>query len=274
MTIKYDLLVVDLDGTIVDARGKISDADKAAIAAAQAKGVRVALSTGRVVDACRKYIAELGLDGVHIFFDGALVYDLSHKQAVYTQPIKKETLKSAITFAREKGVYLELYALDRFFVEEINWSDKIHREFFGLESTLTNFDDVAGQETIIKCELMIHNDEEEAKARRFMDHFYDVLRGSIARTPAFPDVRFVNVLDPSVSKGVALERLADHFGIGLDRVMAIGDGSNDLPLLEKAGLKIAMGNARDELKAIADHITLSIEESGAAAAIERFLLKD
>ncbi len=272
MTSNYDLLVVDMDGTIVDARGKISEADKAAIAAAQAKGVRVALSTGRVIDACRKYIAELGLDGVHIFFDGALVYDLTHKNAVYTQPVKNEILEAAIAFARENGIYLELYALDRFFVEEINWSDKIHREFFGLESVLTNFDDVIGRETIIKCELMIYNDEEEAKARLFMDYFNGVLRGSIARTPAYPDVRFVNVLDPAVSKGVALEKLAEHFGISLDRVMAIGDGSNDIPLLEKAGLKIAMGNARDELKAIADHITKSVDESGAAAAIDCFIL--
>jgi len=142
-----------------------------------------------------------------------------------------------------------------------------------LQSTLANFDDIIGRETIIKCELMIHNDEEEVKARLFMDHFTGMLRGSIARTPAFPDVRFVNVVDPAVSKGTALEKLAWHFGISLDRVMAIGDGSNDVPLLEKAGLAIAMGNGVDELKAIADHVTLSVDESGAAAAIERFILR-
>ncbi len=269
---KYDLLVVDLDGTIVDASGKISEADKAAIAAAQASGVRVALSTGRVVDACRKFIAELKLDGIHIFFDGALVYDLSHQRILYAQPVNPETLKAAVAYAREHDVYLELYALDRYFVEEINWADKIHREFFGLSSTLANFDEIISNETIIKCELMIYNDIEEARARMFMDHFKGVLRGSIARTPAFPDVRFVNVVDPAVSKGVALEKLAGYFGIGLDRVMAIGDGSNDIPLLEKAGLAIAMGNAQEELKAIADEVTLGVDESGAAAAIEKYLL--
>ena len=274
MTAKYELLVVDLDGTIVDARGQISVADKKAIAAAQARGVRIAVSTGRVVDACRKMITELKLDGVHIFFDGALVYDPGQKRTVYAQPIKPETLKSAVSFARENDIYLELYALDRYFVEKITWADKIHREFFGLGSTLADFDDVVSRDTIIKCELMIHNDEEDAKAQLFLDHFKGVLRGSIARTPAYPGVRFANVIDPAVSKGVALEKLAAHFGIGLEKVMAIGDGSNDLPLLEKAGLKIAMGNARDELKAIADHITLSIDESGVAAAIERYLLTE
>ncbi|TFG44985.1 MAG: HAD family phosphatase, partial [Dehalococcoidia bacterium] len=118
MNRKYELLVVDIDGTLVDARGRISDADKKAIAAARAKGVNVALSTGRVIDACRGIIAELGLDGVHIFFDGALVYDLSHRETVYVQPIQTETLKSAVAFARANQVYLELYAIDRYFVEE------------------------------------------------------------------------------------------------------------------------------------------------------------
>jgi Cof subfamily protein (haloacid dehalogenase superfamily) len=270
---QYELLVIDMDGTIVNADGKISEADKKAIAAAQARGVRVALSTGRVVDACRKYIAELGLDGVHIFFDGALVYDLSHKKSIYSRPIKTETLKAAVEFARENKIYLELYAIDRYFVEEINWADNIHREFFGLHSTLTNFDEIVGRETIIKCELMVHNDEEEAKHQLFMEHFKDKLRGSVARTPAYPEVRFVNIVDPRVNKGSALEKLAEYFGVSLDRVMAIGDGTNDLPLLEKAGLKIAMGNARDELKAIADYVTRSVDESGSAAAIELFLLK-
>jgi hypothetical protein len=268
----YKLLVVDMDGTIVDAHGKISEADKKAIASAQAQGVRVALSTGRVVDACRKYVAELGLDGVHIFFDGALVYDLSHKETIYSQPIKPETLKAAVGFARKSNIYLELYAIDRYFVEEINWADKIHREFFGLHSTLTNFDEIVSSDTIIKCELMVHNDEEEVKHQLFMEHFSGKLRGSVARTPAYPEVRFVNVVDPRVNKGSALEKLATHFGISLDKIMAIGDGTNDIPLLEKAGLKIAMGNARNELKDIADYVTLPVDESGVAAAIEHFLL--
>ncbi|MEN8614799.1 Cof-type HAD-IIB family hydrolase [Dehalogenimonas sp. THU2] len=268
----YELLVLDLDGTLVDARGRISEADKRAVASAQARGVKVALSTGRVIDACRGFIAELGLDGVHIFFDGALVYDLSRRETVYVQPVDNETLKFAVAFARENDIYLELYAIDRYFVEEITWADAVHREFFGLESTLADFDDIIGRETVIKCELMVHNDVEDAKARLFMDHFDGRLRGSDARTPAYPDMRFVNVVDPGVSKGVALKKLAEHFGIGLDRVMAVGDGTNDLPLLEKAGLKVAMGNAREELKAVADHITKSVDESGVGAAIKCFIL--
>jgi hypothetical protein len=75
-----------------------------------------------------------------------------------------------------------------------------------------------------------------------------------------------------VSKGRALEALASYLGISLAEVMAIGDGINDIPLLSVAGLAIAMGNAPDEVKAVADYITLDVDHSGVAAAIEKFLL--
>ncbi len=197
---------------------------------------------------------------------------MSRGETVYIQPIQPETLKSAVAFASANNIYLELYALDRYFVKEITWADDVHRKFFGLKSTLADLADVASREIIIKCELMIHNDKEEAQSSIFMDNFKGLLCGTIARTPAYPDMKFVNVVDPAVSKGSGLVQLAGHLGIGLDQVMAIGDGTNDLTLLEKAGFKVAMGNARDELKAAADYVTLSVEDSGVAAAIKRFIL--
>ena len=272
MTRKYELVVIDLDGTLVDAAGNISKADISAVKAAQAAGTRVAIATGRVIDACRRHLRELELGGAHIFFDGALVYDISRGETIYAQPIKPQTLKSAVNFASANDIYLELYALDRYFVKEITWADEIHRQFFGLKSTLADLDDIASHEMIIKCELMIHNDKEETQANMFMDNFKGLLCGTTARTPAYPEMKFVNVVDPAVSKGSGLEQLSGHLGIGLDRVLAIGDGTNDLTLLEKAGFKVAMGNARDELKAVADHVTLSVEDSGVAAAIKRFIL--
>ena len=74
------------------------------------------------------------------------------------------------------------------------------------------------------------------------------------------------------TKGKALEKLAYHLGFSLAEVVAVGDGSNDISLLSTAGLGIAMGNAHEEVKKVADHITLNVEEHGLAAAIKRFLV--
>ena len=111
-----------------------------------------------------------------------------------------------------------------------------------------------------------------AQARSFRLHFDHSFHFSVARSPAFPDVEFTNVVAPEVDKGKALEALASHLGVSLGEVAAIGDGTNDIPLLSLAGLAIAMGNAPDEVKAVAGYITLDVDHSGLAAAIERFLL--
>ena len=114
--------------------------------------------------------------------------------------------------------------------------------------------------------------EEAAKAKHFCRHFEDSLHFSWARTPAYAGVDFINVLAPEVSKGKALEALALYLGVAMSDVMAVGDGPNDIPLLSAAGLAVAMGNAMDELRAVADYVTLDVKHSGLAAAVEKFLL--
>ena len=92
------------------------------------------------------------------------------------------------------------------------------------------------------------------------------------KSPSFPDVEFINILAPEVSKGRALEALASHLGVSLSEVAAIGDGTNDIPLFSLAGLAVAMDNAPDEVKAVAHYTTLDVDRSGLAAAVKKFLL--
>ena len=91
-------------------------------------------------------------------------------------------------------------------------------------------------------------------------------------TPAYPDVDFINVVSPKVSKGKALEELCAFYRVPLSQVVAIGDGANDLSLLKMAGLAVAMGNSVDELKSIADVITEDVDHNGVAEIIKRFLV--
>ena len=127
-------------------------------------------------------------------------------------------------------------------------------------------------ETIIKGGLVTTSAEEAAKASLFRRSFGDSLHFSVARTPTYPDVEFINVLAPQVSKGEALKVLAAHYGMTMAEVMAVGDGTNDISLLSSAGLAVAMGNAPDEVAAVADYTTLDVDHSGLAVAIGKFLL--
>lgn len=128
------------------------------------------------------------------------------------------------------------------------------------------------KERIVKGGLTLSSPEEVARAESFCLRFKDSLRFSWAKTPAYPDIDFVNIIHPEVSKGKALTALTSYMGISLGEVVAVGDGVNDLPFLSVAGLAIVMGNAPDEVKKVADYVTLDVDKSGLAVAINRFLL--
>jgi Cof subfamily protein (haloacid dehalogenase superfamily) len=267
---KYRLLVVDIDGTLIGKDGSISPEDGEALTKARQSGIKVSLSTGRAAQSCLPIIKQLALDGYHIFFDGALVSNFDEE--VYAEPLDRVVVRKAIEFARQKDIYLELYSANRFFVKQETWATKIHREFFHIEPTLVDFTGLWERERIIKGGLVTASPEEEAKVKTFRLQFERSLHFSLARSPAYPGVEFTNVVSLGVSKGKALAALASHLGISMAEVMAIGDGTNDIQLLSAAGLAVAMGNAPDEVKAVADQVTLDVEHSGLAAAVKKFLL--
>ncbi len=268
----YKLLLVDIDGTLVGGEKTISAANREALAQVRRSGIEVSLSTGRSLKSCRNILAQLTLDGYHIFFDGALVSRADLSVEVYAQPLDKPLVKEMINFAEQHGIDLELFSTTQYFARRENWSTQAHREFFGIDATVQDFADLWTRERIIKCGLVTTTPQEEALAEKLNHHFGDALHFSRARTPVYPGVIFNNILAAGVSKGTALHALTAHLGISPAEVMAIGDGSNDISLLSTVGLAIAMGNAPDEVKSVAHHVTLDVDRNGLAAAIHQFLL--
>lgn len=167
---------------------------------------------------------------------------------------------------------LDLFSKNRFFVIEESWRTKIRSDFFGITATVADLRTIWKKEKIIKGGIAIKTSAEIAAVKKFAARFAKQLNMTWTVTPAFPDVQFVNITDSGSSKGRGLEALCSHQGISSEQVCAIGDGLNDISLLSTAGLAIAMQNAPDELKAVADYITGNVENFGVAEAIKRFLL--
>ncbi len=268
----YKLLVIDIDGTLLGKDRGISMEDREALAKACDLGMQVSLSTGRAARACLNILNQLSLDGCHIFFDGALVSGLEQGKEVYVQPISEVVLRQMVEFAHLHNIDLELYSVTNYFAERETWSTAAHRQFFDIEPIIVDFNGLWEQERIIKGGLVATTPEGVAKAGDFCRQFGDSLSFSWVRTPAYPGVDFVNIVAPEVSKGKALEVLASYLGISLAEVIAVGDGRNDMSVLTLAGLAIAMGNAPDEVKEIADYVTLDVDQSGLAAAVTKILL--
>jgi len=242
-----------------------------ALTEARDLGMQVSLSTGRALKASLNIIDQLSLDSYHISFDGALVSSPKLGEEVYARPISKAIVQQMVEFAHSHGIDLELYSATHYFAGRETWSTEAHRQFFGIEPAIVDFTGIWERERIIKG-LVATIPQENTKTKSFRRQFADSLHFSEARTPAYPDVVFINILAQEVSKGKALEALASHLEVSLAEVMAVGDGTNDISLLSTAGLAIAMGNAPGEVKAVADYITLDVNHSGLAAAIKKFLL--
>lgn len=268
----YKLLVVDVDGTLLGRKGTISAENKKALAQAREAGILVSLSTGRAMQGCLSIINQLSLDGYHIFFDGALVAEPSTGEEVYFSSISRALVKEMVDFVHQQEINLELYSATHYFVEKESWSSDIRYQYFELQPTIVDFAQVWQKERVLKGTLVVLSAEEKAKAEKFRLHFAHRLTFTKTKTPAYPEVDFINILAPGVSKKRALAILAHRLDVSLEEVMAIGDGANDVSLLSSVGLAVAMGNAVEELKAVAHYITLDVEQGGVATAVKRFLL--
>jgi Cof subfamily protein (haloacid dehalogenase superfamily) len=270
---KYKLLVSDIDGTITDGNGVISDVDFKAVRDLQQAGITLSLCTGRAARGCQKVLERLSPDGFHIFFDGALVCNADQSVVIYARPITKDLLMEICDIAHSYGMTLELFSKAQFFVECESPLAKVHSELMNFNCTATNFTTLYNRESIIMGCLVIPAVEEK-KFKLLFSKFEKNLKVkfSWAMNPAQPNIRFANIIMNDVSKGKALEALCSHMGLKIEETAAIGDGVNDISLLSAAGLALAMQNAPPELKAVADYVTGDIEHHGFAQAVRKFLL--
>jgi Cof subfamily protein (haloacid dehalogenase superfamily) len=271
-TPRYRLLVIDVDGTLINSEGEITPGNLHALERARDSGVHIALCTGRSVTSCRRYLERLGLDSYHIFFDGAVVGSPSTGRHIYAEAIEPPLVREMIEFAAANDIDIELSTVDRYFSPRETWSTDIKRRYFDIETFIGDLTGLWEREKIVRGDLIIRTGPEKEKAGRFTRYFDGRLQFTEAHTPRYPDVTFINATALGMSKGRALEALAAHLGISLGEVMAVGDWLNDIPLLRTAGLGVAMGNAHEELKKIADYVTGDVEDDGLAAAVDKFLL--
>lgn len=252
-------------------QGTVSNEDKKALARVVSSGIKVSLASGRSVTACLPIINDLGLDGFHTTFDGALISDPKLNHEVFAEPISEGMVAKIIDFTHDSGINIELYSDNRLFIERDSWTANVRRQMFNAQPVITDFALIEREERIIKGTIVARTAGEKAKAASFRQCFGETLSFSTNRTPALPGVDFVNVLAPGVSKGNALEILTSFLDIRLAEVMAVGDGPNDASILSKVGFAVAMGDASEELKGIAHHVTLDAEHSGVAKAVNRIL---
>jgi len=263
------LLAVDLDGTIVADLSTVSGRVRAALQQAMARGVTIALATGREYAVTARFARQLKTNGPLICYQGGLVRDPRTGRTLLAHFIPADLSRRVIKFARARKLPMLLYTADEAFAELPTPLMRRTFERAGSPfSLVNNLLAVLNDETLPLKFLFIQPERESAGVRRQLQTtFGDAL--TITQSHA----TMVEATPPGVSKGAALRALAEHLGIPLSQTVAIGDQDNDAAMLSIAGLGIAMGNASARAKEAADVIAPPLSEDGAAWAIERYVLR-
>jgi Cof subfamily protein (haloacid dehalogenase superfamily) len=261
------LLAVDLDGTLVEPRKPVRQAVIDAVNRAQAAGVRATIVTGRMYVGAKPFADALSLDGPIVLYQGAVLADARTGRFEREVSLPNAVALRIYAAAKEHGLHVQFYRDDKFYVENDNAYARLYARTSGtLPVVVASLpEEFAGRDST-KVNVVTDPD----KTPEVLALMERVCGPDAYVTRSNPE--FVEMLNPAVDKGVALRLVAEGFGIPMDRVMAIGDSYNDLPLLRAAGFAVAMGSAPDELKMEADAVVGDVEHDGVAEAIERFVL--
>jgi Cof subfamily protein (haloacid dehalogenase superfamily) len=260
------LVVCDLDGTIVGSSGQVPECVWQAVTNLREAGVRVALATGRPNQGLSQKIAQqLGANHPHVFQSGALIA-YPGGEATQVTALKESVTKLLVHRARELGLVLELYTPNALFIERKTPLGTAHAKLLGVKAIVRDLLEVAQSEPVIRAQWIVTTPQ--------LEQIEDLARGEVqystASSPAVPEAKFVSVTKAGISKGSALRTLAEGLKVDLQNLIAVGDSSGDVPMLELAGHPFVMANADRELKE--RYRTVGhVEECGVVEALEQAL---
>ncbi|MGH9845516.1 MAG: Cof-type HAD-IIB family hydrolase [Blastocatellia bacterium] len=273
------LLALDIDGTLLTSRGELTTRNQEAIAQARRQGVHIVLLTGRRFGSAYQLLQELQFDVPLISHNGALTKDTRTLETLDVYPLEVEIAHGVIRTAREFGADMiccrdEARGPGKMVVEGVSETNVVlHRYLVKYRDAVVEVDDLLASIAEPPIQVMFSGRCAQ------MDEFAGVLQQAMGdrirlfktRYPA-ADLTILDALSARASKGNSLTRVAEQLGIAREQVMAVGDNHNDLPMLHYAGLGVVMANAEEELKQLGFAETASNEESGVAAAIEKYIL--
>ncbi|MDD4600636.1 Sugar phosphatase YidA [bioreactor metagenome] len=261
------LVAVDLDDTLLDKSNQVSPHTREIIRQAVAQGVTVTVATGRMYQSAVRFARQLKIDVPIITYNGALIKSCLSEEVLYEQPIELETARGVLELFKSRGWYVQSYIDDVLCVEKINDKVRCYEKIIDVKAEAIGAALYAPPKAPTKL-LTIGEPAEleviwQVVAEQFGDRLY------ITKSKA----NYLEMAHPSVNKGQALRFLAAKLGITREQVMAVGDSLNDLDMIEYAGWGVAMGNAAERVKAVAQAVTLRNDEDGVAEAIRRFALR-
>jgi Cof subfamily protein (haloacid dehalogenase superfamily) len=267
--VRYRLLALDLDGTVVNHDLTIRPRVRHAIAAAQQAGIIVTLATGRMFGAAMPFATTLAISAPLICYQGAVIRNASDGAIRFASTMPGEATAEAVKYLLDHQIFVVAYIDEVLYIAERRPELDLYLSYHpeGAEVRLSdNLPDVVRQKPATKVLFVA----EPAIVGPTLSNLKHLVGDRLVTTRSHQ--LFGELTALGVNKGVALAELAYQLDIPRTAVVAIGDQANDIEMVQWAGLGLAMGNAIPELKAVAKHNLPTIDEDGVAIAIEQYLL--
>lgn len=267
----YKMIVLDLDDTLLKNDGTISKRTKEKLVKAQKNGVKVVLASGRPTYAIEKIATELELQkngGYIISYNGARIIDCANNKELYSANITNEQIHELYDMSMQAGAYIQTYMGDYIIASESNEYTDIEKEITGMDIIVpSDFKEyVTGD--VVKAIVL----QKPERLKEIEELWKTVINARMYMTISKPF--FLEFMNNEVDKSKSIKRLSELLGISMSEVIAIGDSYNDLSMIKAAGLGVAMANAVDCVKKVANYITDDNEHDGVAKVIEKFVFKN
>lgn len=289
----YKLIAIDLDGTLLNSYGEVSNRNKLAIKKAVEAGVQVVLCSGRISNSVENIANEIGANSYLIGGNGAIVYDIQSEKILYNKYMNKELILKLIKKCEENSIYYSIFAENSIVASSL----KYNVLFYNSENAKKTSD----KKTKINLVHNIYDYIKESSFKEFSkiticDSNKIIFDGIIKKLRQIKEVEvldvehlsskkikngtkieeiayyYTEVTNKGVNKWTAIKFLIDKLGISKEEVMAIGDNTNDQEMIVNAGLGIVMGNSAPHVKRIGDITVGTNDEDGVAEAIEKFVI--
>ena len=271
------MIGLDMDGTVLSTKKELLPHTVEVIKKAIAQGVIVLAATGRPITGIPKEFSEI--PGIHyaLTANGARIFDTREKKVLYEHLLPIETACKALDIFDKYDTLQEIYFDGQGYAErkKIETVEKYLLDpnmAFYIRNTRKPVDNIRayiaerGQD-MDKTQALFANLDERNQALEEIKRLENV-------TYACSQATNIEVNDSGINKGIGLLKLGELLGIKREEIMACGDGENDIDMLREVGFGVAVANAEQSVKAVADYITLSNDEEGVAKAIEQFVLSD
>lgn len=273
------LICIDMDGTLLNSNHEVSERNKKALKKASELGVNIAITTGRLFCSARYYSDLIGIDTPVIASNGSYIKNKFNDTAILENPMPKDVAIEIYNIVKKHGLTVNFNSWDTLIREDFipenhayyimnqDLPEEKRVKFLVCEDIIPTIEDFQGN--ILKG-IVFEEGENKANLWAAKEELKNTF-GDKLHVVSSGDNNF-EVMMGNSSKGNAVAYLAESLGIKPEEVMCIGDSENDISMIKYAGVGVAMGNALDIVKEVADYITDTNNNSGVGKAIENLVL--